>query len=207
VFIVINLVSDKKTIQLIKSGLDSKKVEHPAVRVDNWVYNAEIFRNLSLCPDGFKPSADIINYLYCDSYKDFLKTYDITKTSFVFDTFRRYKHYALHYTLNDKDYYFTVSYNSERGMDIIFYPHMLDSDYDLSAWSSIDSPLYLNYATIMYSFLSELYHDILNHLFDTADLNSILSYFKKSYRNSSGTIDILTKFEKSRDMTLIMPLL
>lgn len=204
---MINLVTDKKTIKNIKSGLNSEDIEHHAVRVDNWVYNAKIFRDLQMDNNGFTKSADIINYFYCSSYKDFLKAYVITKTSFVFDTFRRYKHYALEYQKGDDNYYFTVSYNSERGMDIIFYPHMMPSGFDARAWSEFDGELYLQYANLMYEFLTEFYASILNHLFDTYDVNSIIDNFSKSYRNSAGAVAILTEFGKTRDMTLIMPTL
>lgn len=204
---VIKLITDKKTIQSIKSGLTLADIQHPAIRIDNWVYNAQIFSDLQRDDNGFKPSAGILNYLYCASYKDFLKAYDITKSSFVFDTFRRYKHYALEYQKGSETYYFTVSYNSERGMDIIFYPHMIVSGFDPRAWNEFDGELYLEYAALMYAFLTEFYASILNHLFDNYDFNSIIDNFSKSFRSSAGTIDILTAFEKNRDITLIMPAL
>ena len=204
---VIKLITDKATIKTIKSGLTLEDIQHPAIRIDNWVYNAQIFRDLQMDDNGFKPPADILNYLYCASYKDFLTTYAITKSSFVFDTFRRYKHYALEYQKGDDTYYFTVSYNSERGMDIIFYPHMIAAGFDPRAWSEFDGKLYLEYANLMYAFLTEFYASILNHLFDTYDVNSIIDNFSKSYRNSDGAVAILTDFEKTRDITLIMPAL
>lgn len=205
--IVIKLVTDKATIKNIKSGLTLDDIQHPAIRIDNWVYNAQIFRDLQMDENGFKPPADILNYLYCASYKDFLTAYGITKSSFVFDTFRRYKHYALEYQKGDDTYYFTVSYNSERGMDIIFYPHMIPSGFDAKAWNEFEGELYLQYANLMYEFLTEFYASILNHLFDTYDVNSIIDNFSKSFRNSDGTVAILTDFEHSRDITLIMPAL
>lgn len=204
---MINLVTDKKTIKTIKSGLNLEDIQHPAIRIDHWVYNAQIFRDLQMDNNGFKPPADILNYLYCASYNDFLKAYNITKSSFVFDTFRRYKHYALEYQKGADTYYFTVSYNSERGMDIIFYPHMIPSGFDARAWSEFDGELYLQYANLMYEFLTEFYASILNHLFDTYDVNSIIDNFSKSYRNSAGAVAILTEYEQTRDITLIMPAL
>lgn len=202
---VINVITNKKMIENIKSGLNSELVDHPAIRIDHWVYNADIFRELSYDENGFKRPADIINYLYCSSYNDFLKAYKVTKSSFVFETFRRYKHYALEYTSPTETYYFTVSYNSERGMDINFYPHMISSGFDSSARDDFNGEMYLAYSKIMYDFLTEFYADILNHLFDTYDLKSIIDYFSKSYRHSVGAIEILTDYEQSRDITLIMP--
>jgi len=203
--IVINLVTDAKLIKSIKAGLADNTVQHPAIRIDQWVYNSDIFRNLSYDANGFKASADIINYLYCSSYNDFLKAYHVQKSSFVFDTFRRYKHYALEYVTDTDTYYFTLSYNADRGMDFIFYPHLLKNGFDTAAYSEFDSTIYLEYAKLMYSFLTEFYASILNHLFDSYDLNSILSYFEKSYRNSKGAISVLGAFEQSRDISMLMP--
>lgn len=202
---MINLVTDAKLIKLIKAGLADNTIEHPAIRIDQWVYNSDIFRNLSYDANGFKDSADVINYLYCSSYNDFLRAYNVQKSSFVFDTFRRYKHYALEYTTDTDTYYFSLSYNSDRGMDFIFYPHMLKNGFDQSASTGFGSPLYLEYAKLMYNFLSEFYASILNHLFDNYDLKSIMSYFEKSYRNSKGAVSVLGDFEKNRDITILMP--
>lgn len=202
---MINLVTDAKLIKAIKTGLTDATVSHPAIRIDHWVYNTDIFRNLSYDENGFKASADVINYLYCSSYNDFLKAYNVQKSSFVFDTYRRYKHYALEYKTDNETYYFTLSYNADRGMDFNFYPHMIKNGFDDSAYHEFHSPAYLEYAQLMYHFLSEFYASILNHLFDSYDLPSIIGYFKKSYRNSQGAVSVLENFEKNRDITLLMP--
>lgn len=197
---MITPVTDKKVIKLIKSGL-SLTGSNKATRIDNWVYNAPLFRNLSFDKHGPTRQAVIMQYLYGACYKDFMKSYKLTKSSFVFDTFRRYKHYAFSYRLLEKTYYFTISYNSERGMDIVFYPHMLPDDFDIQALVDYDCQLYADYARIMYSFLSEFYSCIFNFLFDNYDFYSITQYFERSF----STIDLLKIFEKTRDFNLIMP--
>lgn len=82
---------------------------------------------------------------------------------------------------------------------------MIASGFDPSARDDFNGEMYLVYSKIMYDFLTEFYADILNHLFDTYDLASIIDYFSKSYRHSVGAVEILTDYEQSRDITLIMP--
>jgi len=48
---MITPVTDKKVIKLIKSGL-SLTGSNKATRIDNWVYNAPLFRNLSFDKHG-----------------------------------------------------------------------------------------------------------------------------------------------------------
>lgn len=194
---MITLVTDKKIIKSMRDSYKSSS-DSDVVSINNWLYNSSCFIYLSYDKDGRPtPQFQLISYFNCTCYKDFLKLFNIEKSSFVVDTYRRYKHYALKFDYNNETYYFSLSHNKDRGIDLINYPTLSNIEID----NTYNSPSYIKYESLMYNFCRELFLKILNHLFENYDLDTI----KAGFKHYPSTHDILDSFNKDRNFSIIMP--
>lgn len=197
---MIKLVTDKKIIKKVKQGL---LTGGHAVCTNNFIYNGQHFRKILLKHEYQSAELDILNYCLCSSYNDLIKIFNIEKSSFIFTTYRQYKHNVLTFEYKENTYYFSISFNKERGLDFYFYPHMInDCPVDLSEPFHPDSSIFLYFEPAMYSFHRELYLMIVNYIAD----NSLID---ETFNNVGSRIDdirqIFQRFNLIKDFNLIMP--
>lgn len=194
---MITLITDTKIIKAMRDTYKDDSDDSVA-GVNVWLYNSPCFINLSYDKDGYPtPQFQLMSYFNCTSYKDFLKLFNIEKSSFVVDTYRRYKHYALKFEHNNEVYYFSLSHNKDRGMDLMNYPTLSNIDIDTTP----NTASYLKYEPVMYNFCRELFSDILTYLFTNYDLETI----KDGFKHYPKTHIILDQYYKDRDFSIIMP--
>lgn len=193
---MITLITDKKIIKQVKLGFTDIG---NAVPLNNWVYGQSDIKSLFN-----KPNTEcLFLYLSCRTYKQILDIFNVNKSSFVFDTYRRYKHYVLEFKNGDNTYYFTLSYNKDRGMDFYICPHMNDIEFSFpNNINKLDEfEDFNNLTPVVYNFFQEIFSKIIFHVTKKYTLNEFLD--SEFPINDSSIISLI--FENPDYFLDIMP--
>lgn len=193
---MITLITDKKIIKQVKLGFTDIG---NAVPLNNWVYGQSAIKTLF----NKSETESLFLYLSCRTYKQILDIFNINKSSFVFDTYRRYKHYVFEFNNDHNTYYFTLSYNKDRGMDFYICPHMNGIEFSFpNNINKLDEfEEFNNLTPVVYNFFQEIFSKIIFHVTKKYTLNEFLD--SEFPINDSSIISLI--FENPNYFLDIMP--